>query len=199
MGDRTMAYEDLLKSVEESAEEKELELRKKALLAIDAIRERAKKQAVSVRQAYLDEAEKSITTERNKLLYITKAECKELLIKTRKTVFERAFREAGSRLATLRADKKYPHIFKKLLIEAAGTMGGAAFCIHVDPRDEELCRKTISELQIAGEIQTDLETAGGVVLSQPGETVVISNTVESRLLRAQEHERHVIHTILSGD
>jgi V/A-type H+/Na+-transporting ATPase subunit E len=194
-----MGYEDLLKSVEESAQEKELELRKRAAVAIDAIRQRAKTQAVAVRQAYRDEAEKSIITERNKLLYITKAENKELLIKTRETVFEQAFFEAGTRLSNLRADPKYPLIFEKLLQEAVSAMGNDIFSIHVDPRDEALCRRILASLQVSGEILTDLVTAGGVVLSLPGNTVVISNTVESRLQRARENERHVIHAILSGD
>ena len=86
-----MAYEDLLKSVEESAREKELELRNREAAAVDEIKARAKKQAGGIRQAYLDEANKSITTERNKLLYLTKAENKELLIKVRETAFERSF------------------------------------------------------------------------------------------------------------
>jgi vacuolar-type H+-ATPase subunit E/Vma4 len=194
-----MGYEDLLNSVEESAQEKELELRKRASVAIDAIRERAKTQAASIQKAYRAEAEKSIATERNKLLYITKAENKEHLITTRETVFERAFSEAGSRLSNLRADPRYPIIFEKLLKEGVEAMGDETFTIHVDPQDEVLCRKTLSSLKISGEITTDLATAGGVVLSLPGNTVVISNTVESRLQRARENERHVIHAILSGD
>jgi vacuolar-type H+-ATPase subunit E/Vma4 len=193
-----MAYEDLLKSVEEGAREKEQELLKKAAIAIDAIRERAKTQSANIRQAYLDESKKSTTTERNKLLYITKAESKELLIRTRETVFDRAFAEARARLATLRADPDYPVIFEKLFREAISSMGDDAFVIHIDPRDEPLCRQVITHLKVTGEVRADLETAGGVVISLPGDSVVIANTVESRLLRAQEHERHVIHTILSG-
>ena len=73
-----MAYEDLLKSVEESAREKELELRNRETAAVDEIKARAKKQVEAIRKAHLDEAGKSITTERNKLLYLTKAENKEL-------------------------------------------------------------------------------------------------------------------------
>ena len=85
---------------------------------------RAKKQAGAIRQAHLDEADKSITTERNKLLYLTKAENKELLIKTRETAFERAFSEAEARLKGLRSDPKYPAVFENLLKEAAGSTGG---------------------------------------------------------------------------
>ena len=194
-----MAYEDLLKSVEESAAEQERELRRKAAVEIDEIKTRARKQADAIVQAQTDEARKSLVAERNKQLYLTKAEEKEQLIKTRESAFERAFGSAEARLKDLRADPKYPLIFEKLLREAAGAMGAEASSVHVDPRDEVLCRKTVAALQIKGEIRTDLQTAGGVVLSLPGNAVVISNTVESRLLRAKEHKRHTIHAILSGD
>jgi vacuolar-type H+-ATPase subunit E/Vma4 len=195
----SLAYEDLLKSVEESAAEQERELQRKAATAIDEIKARAKKQAELVRQTQTDEAAKSLVAERNKQLYITKAENKELLIKTRETAFERAFAGAETRLRDLRADPKYPLIFEKLLREAAGAMGAEAYAVHVDPRDEVLCKKTLANLQIHGQVLPDLQTAGGVVLSLPGNAAVISNTVESRLLRAKEHNRHTVHAILSGD
>ena len=116
-----MAYEDLLKSVEESAHEKELELRNREAAAVDEIKARAKKQAGAIRQAHLDGAGRSITTERNKLLYLTKAENKELLIKTRETAFERAFAESEARLDALRSEPDYPAVFENLIKEATGS------------------------------------------------------------------------------
>jgi V/A-type H+/Na+-transporting ATPase subunit E len=194
-----MAYEDLLKSVEESAGEKEQELRKKADVAVEGIRDRAKRQADGIIKAAVDEANRSIITERNKMLYIVKAENKEQLIKTREIAFELAFHDAEARLRDLRAGPKYPAIFEKLFREAASTIGNEAFTVHVDSRDEALCKKALAALHLAGEIRTDLTTAGGVVISLHDNTVVISNTIESRLERAKEHNRHTIHAILSGD
>jgi vacuolar-type H+-ATPase subunit E/Vma4 len=194
-----MAYEDLLKSVEESAQEKELGLRKKAALTISEIKERARLQAEAIRKGHIDEAAKSITTERNKLLYLTKAETKEQLIRVRETSFETAFREAGSRLASLRNDPNYPVIFEKLLREAADAIGNEAFTVHIDPKDEVLCKNTLSALNLKAQLLSDITTAGGVVVSLPGDSVVISNTVESRLLRARELRRIEIHAILSGE
>jgi V/A-type H+-transporting ATPase subunit E len=193
-----MAYEDLLKSVEESAHDKELELRNREKAAVDEIRARAKKRAGEIRQAHLDEAGKSITTEKNKLLYLTKAENKELLIKVRETAFERAFAEAEAGLKGLRSDPKYPAVFLSLLKEAAGAMGGGAFIVHIDPRDEALCKKTLAALGLSSEIRSDITTSGGVVASLPDSSVVISNTVESRLKRAKELKRKEIHAILTG-
>jgi V/A-type H+/Na+-transporting ATPase subunit E len=193
-----MAYEDLLKSVEESAHEKELELRKREAAAVDEIKGRAKKQAGAIRQAHIDEANKSIASDRNKLLYLTKAENKELLIKVRETAFERAFSEAEVRLKALRSDPNYPVVFENLLREAAGAMRDTAFVVHIDPRDEVLCKKTLTRLNLTSEIRSDIMTAGGVVASLPDTSVVISNTVESRIQRAKELKRKEIHAILTG-
>jgi V/A-type H+/Na+-transporting ATPase subunit E len=194
-----MAYEDLLKSVEEGAEAKERELRDRAAAAVEEIQTRAKNQAEAIRQGHRDEAEKSVLAERNKTLYLAKAESKELLIRTRESAFEQAFQQTEEQLEGLRADQKYPAVFEQLLREATGALGGETFVIHIDARDEALCKKTLGDLGISCEIQPDLRTAGGVVASLPDNTVVISNTVESRLLRAREHKRKEIHAILWGE
>ena len=193
-----MAYEDLLKSVEESAEELQRELQKRAASATEEIRERAKRRAEEVREISVNEAKKSISTERNKLLFLTKAENKELLIKAREEVFEKTFLEAEDRLSTLRQDPKYPVIFEKLLREAVGTFVNERIFVHVDKQDEDLCKKTLDALNLRGEIHPDLQTRGGVAVSSSGNAVMITNTVESRLLRVRESRRQDIHAILAG-
>jgi V/A-type H+-transporting ATPase subunit E len=193
-----MAYEDLLKSVEESAQEREQELRKKTAVAIEGIRERATKQAGEIRQAKIAEAVRSVTTERNKMLYLEKAKNKEALIKAREAVFETAFHTAEERLKDLRNDPKYKVVFEHLLREATGTVGEEACVVHVDPRDEGLCKSLLSSLSLNGEVRADLRTAGGIIISQHDGTVLISNTIESRLQRAREHNRHTVHAILTG-
>ena len=61
-----MAYENLLKSVEESAEEKERELRENSQKQADAIRREAKKLAEEVVERTVKEAENAADIERNK-------------------------------------------------------------------------------------------------------------------------------------
>ena len=94
-----MAYENLLKSVEESAQEKERELREKARNAIQLISEDAKNQAGLIQQTFLAEAKKTATIEKNKLIYLTKGVNKEKLIKTKEAIFLTAFGAAEQRLS----------------------------------------------------------------------------------------------------
>jgi V/A-type H+/Na+-transporting ATPase subunit E len=194
-----MAYENLLKSVEESAQERERELREKAKMQAGEIRADARKQAEEIQENAVKEAEKSVAIERNKKLYLTKGEIKEQGLRMREKVFDAAFHEAGQRLSTLRQDKNYPAIFEKLVREAAGAMGDRPFLVHVDRRDEELCKKTLAAMNLRCEVLTDLQCTGGLVASSPDGLISISNTIESRLQRIQEHKKLEIHAILSGD
>jgi V/A-type H+/Na+-transporting ATPase subunit E len=194
-----MAYENLLKSVEESAQEKERELREKARSAVELISEDAKNQVAVIQQSLMTESKKAATIEKNKLIYLTKGENKEKLIKTKEANFSKAFIDAELRLSHVRKDPKYPDILKNLIREAVGALGGETFRIHIDKRDEKLVKKLQSELQLSGEVIADLHCSGGVIVSSPDESVKISNTLESRLERVKEQKKLEIYAVLYGD
>jgi len=194
-----MAYENLLKSVEESAQEKEHELREKARSAVQAISEDAKNQATMIQQSILAESKKAATIEKNKLIYLTKGENKEKLIKTMEAIFSKAFSEADKQLSNVRKDQNYPEILKNLTREAVEALGGETFRIHIDKRDETQIKKIVSELNLSGEVIADLQISGGLVLSTRNEDVKISNTFESRLERVKERKKLEIYAILYGD
>jgi V/A-type H+/Na+-transporting ATPase subunit E len=194
-----MAYENLLKSVEESAQEKERELREKTRSAVELISEDAKNQATLIQQTLLAEAKKAATIEKNKLIYLTKGENKEKLIKTKEAIFSTAIEAAGQRLSHLRKDPKYPEILKNLTLEAVRAVGGDTFRIHIDKRDANLIKKILSELNLSGEIVEDLLCSGGLVVSARNESIKISNTLESRLDRVKEQKKLQIYSILHGD
>jgi V/A-type H+-transporting ATPase subunit E len=194
-----MAYENLLKSVEESAQEKERELREKARSAVQLISEDTKNQSIVIQQSLLAEAKKAATIEKNKLFYLTKGENKENLIKTKEAIFSTAFGDAEQRLSHVRKDPKYPDILKNLTREAVGALGGETFRIHIDKRDEKLIKKILSELHLSGEVIADLQCSGGLVVTTQNESVKISNTLESRLERVKEQKKLEIYAVLYGD
>jgi V/A-type H+-transporting ATPase subunit E len=194
-----MAYENLLKSVEESAQEKERELREKAQSAVQLIFEDTKNQSTAIQQSLLAEAKKAATIEKNKLFYLTKGENKENLIKTKEAIFSTAFGDAEQRLSHVRKNPTYPDILKNLTREAVGALGGETFRIHIDKRDEKLIKKILSELHLSGEVIADLQCSGGLVVSTQNESVKISNTLESRLERVKEQKKLEIYAVLYGD
>jgi V/A-type H+/Na+-transporting ATPase subunit E len=194
-----VAYENLLKSVDESAQERERELLEKATVTVESLRKKAHEQAEQIRQSQISEAEKSAGIEKNKLMYIAGAENKARLIRIKEQLFSSAFNEAKLQLSRLRDQPEYPDIFKKLTLDAAGALGGGTFHVHVDKHDEGLCRETLASLNLHAEVFTDLDSAGGLVVNLPDRSVIISNTVESRLERAQDLKKLEIYSILSGD
>lgn len=194
-----MAYENLLKSVEESAQEKERELREKARSAVELISEDAKNQVAVIQQSLMAESKKAATIEKNKLIYLTKGENKEKLIKTKEANFSKAFNDAELRLSHVRKDPKYPDILKNLTREAVGALAGVTFIIHIDKRDEKLVKKILTELNLSGEVIADLHCSGGVIVSSPDESIKISNTFESRLERVKEQKKLEIYAVLYGD
>jgi V/A-type H+-transporting ATPase subunit E len=194
-----MAYENLLKSVEESAQEREQELREKAQSAVQAISEDTQKQATDLQQSLLAETKKAVAIEKNKRIYLTKGENKETLIKTKEKIVSKAFRDAEQRLSNLRNDPKYPAIFNKLAREAIEAVGGEKFRIHIDKRDEQLVKRILSEMNLTGEIIADLQCSGGLVVSTRNESVKISNTLESRLERVKERKKLEVYAVMYGD
>jgi len=194
-----VSYENLLKSVEESARKRERELIEKARAAVGSIDKTAREQADDIRRSLIAEAEKAAAIEKNKLMYGVDAENKSHMISVREELFSSAFAEAKLRLSSLRNRPEYPAIFTSLTVDAVGALGGGTFQVQVDRRDEELCRKTLAALDLHVEIIPDLDSAGGLVVSLTDRTVIISNTVESRLERARERKKQEIYAILSGE
>jgi V/A-type H+-transporting ATPase subunit E len=194
-----LAYENLLNSVDESAQERERELLEKARVTIEALKKNARQQAEQIRQSQIADAEKNADIEKNKLMYLAGAENKAGLIRIREHLFSSAFHEAALQLSHLRHRPEYPDIFTRLTVDAVEALGAGPFHVHVDKRDEELCKKTLSALNIHAEIIPDLDSAGGIIVCLPDRSVIISNTVESRLERAQERKKREIYSILSGD
>jgi len=194
-----MAYENLLKSVEESAQEREQELREKAKSAVQAISEDIRNQAAEIQQSLLEEAKKAASVEKNKRIYLTKGENKETLIKTKERIVSQAFHDAEQRLSGLRNDPKYPAVFNNLAREAIESLGGEEFRIHIDKRDEQLMKKSRSDMNLTGEIIADLQCFGGLVVSTRNESVKISNTLESRLERAKERKKLEVYAVMFGD
>ncbi len=194
-----VSYENLLKSVEESARERERELIEKARAAVGSIDKTAREQADDIRRSLIAEAEKAAAIEKNKLMYGVDAENKSHMISVREELFSSAFAEAKLRLSSLRNRPEYTAIFTALTVDAVGALGGGTFQVQVDRRDEELCRKTLAALDLHAEIIQDLDSAGGLVVSLTDRTVIISNTVESRLERARERKKQEIYAILSGE
>ena len=194
-----MTYENLIASMDVSAEKSITERIQKAHQEGEEIKRSAEAKAETITASHLENAQKSAEIERNKLIYNAKAENKMRIIKEKDAVIQRAFFDAKKSLDSFRDHPSYKEDFKKMLQEAVRELEGEKVSLHIDTRDETLCRQVLDELGRNSEIVGDLTSAGGLAVSTKDGKVVISNTIESRLNNAKELLKREIFSTLFGD
>ncbi len=194
-----MTYENLITSMEGSAEEKIKEMMKKAYKEAEETIKHAEVRAEAIKKSYLENVAKSAETETNKLNYNVKVETKMNVIRIKDEMLQKAFLEAKGKLASFREQSTYKDAFKKMIQEAIDELDGKEVRLHVDKRDESLCKQILAEMNKNSEIEADLTCAGGLNASTKDEKVIVSNTIESRLDKATELLKFEIFSTLYGD
>jgi V/A-type H+-transporting ATPase subunit E len=121
------------------------------------------------------------------------------VIKAKDEMIQSAFVEAKKSLDDLRDRESYKGRFKSMIQEAMHELGGEKARLHIDGRDENLCKQILDELNENCEIVVDLTSAGGLNVSTRDEKVVVFNTIESRLDRAKEFLARQVFATLYGD
>jgi vacuolar-type H+-ATPase subunit E/Vma4 len=193
-----MAYEDLISAIEANAEERIREIRQSADIEAEELLERSQERSRQIIRVQRENAAKRAEIEQNRILSGIRAETKLQVIKAKAEVAERAFSLAEQELMKVRERSGYEAMFRELLKETLLDLSGDAVKVHINGRDEELCRKVLKDLGVNCEVIPDLHCAGGLSASTGDETFLISNTIESRLERARELLRPEVFTILYG-
>ena len=87
------------------------------------------------------------------------------------------------RLGALRETDGYPAVLRALIEESLAAISSASL-LRVDPRDAQLARDIVRELDVRLELKPELDTLGGVeVIASDRRTV--RNTLEERLRNAE--------------
>ena len=180
-----MPYEQLIESVEVSAEERVKELKEKAYRQSMEIRKEAQGKDETIRRKHLDAAKRAVVVERNKSIAKVKEETRMQLIHAKDDVYQKACSEAKKILSSAREHANYEKIFSKMLKEAVLELEGEEIQLHIDKRDESLCKKLLPELNLNCEIIPDLTCAGGLNAGTKDQKFIIFNTIESRFEKAK--------------
>jgi len=180
-----MPYEQLIESVEVSAEERIMELKEKAHRQSMEIRKEAEEKDETIKRKHLDVAKRAVVVERNKSNAKVKEETRMQLIRAKDEVYQKACSEAKRILSLARGNANYEKIFRKMLKETVTELKGEEIQLHIDKRDENLCKKLLPELNLNCEIITDLTSAGGLNASTKDQKFIVFNTIESRFEKAK--------------
>ena len=194
-----MTNENLITSMEGSVEERIREMMKKAYKEAEEIKKHAEVKAAAIEKSYLENAAKSVETERNKLIYNVKAESKMNVTRIKDEMLQKAFLESKEKLGSFREQSTYKDAFKKMIQEAIDELDGKEVRLQIDKRDENLCKQILAEMNKNSEITTDLTCAGGLNASTKDDKVIVFNTIESRLHKATELLKFEIFSTLYGD
>jgi vacuolar-type H+-ATPase subunit E/Vma4 len=193
-----MSIEQLIESVEVSGQEKIRELTEQADSdAAVTIKEAQAKDDI-IKKRHLEAVKKAVEMERNKSLAKIKEERRMQLTGVKDEVFRKAFLEAWKILSSARGHADYESNFKKMLQEAVLELEGEEIQLHIDKKDEALCKKLLSELNLNCEIVTDISCAGGLNAGTKDGRFIVSNTIESRFETAKVLLKPEIITILYG-
>lgn len=193
-----MSIEDILQALDEQCREECQSIFGGAQAEVDDILAKVKVEVEGIRDAKLEKIQMEAANEKAGMFYSARLKAKNLVITAKESVLEEAFRQAQESTAGLRDRADYPEVLGGLIDEALSRIGGEGV-VHVDPRDEELARRVLSQKGLELPVIADLQCSGGVMVSDREDRVHIVNTFDERLKRALERMKLEIADILFGD
>lgn len=193
-----MPYEQLIESVEQCAEDKIRGVKEKATRDAEEILSEAAKKDEIIKKRDLETVKKMVDSERRKSLGKINEKTRMQLIQAKETVFVKAFTEAQKNLSSARGQADYENFFRKLLNETVLELEGEEIQLHIDKRDEALCKKLLPELKVNCEIVTDITCAGGLNAGTKDGRFIVFNTIESRFERAKVLLKREVYATLYG-
>jgi vacuolar-type H+-ATPase subunit E/Vma4 len=193
-----MAFENLIEAVEVDAEETIRGIRQRAEREVAEAKKAAVEKSQVIRSAAIEDAKRRAAVERGNLMATARKEIRMSFAVEKDRVFQKAFQEAGSRLASARADGRYAKSFVGMLAEAMRDFEGEVVSVHIDKQDEVLMGKALQTLGKNCDVIADLESIGGMNVATKDGRFIVYNTLESRLEKARKVLKSEIYSILFG-
>ncbi|HUU75540.1 MAG TPA: V-type ATP synthase subunit E [Methanoregulaceae archaeon] len=194
-----MPFNELLQSMELSADEKIKEILENARFSAEEILNVVTNDSKKIRDDLKAQSVEQVNVERNRSLYLLKEEIKGDLAKEKERIFQEVFSRAEQLLGSCRKDPRYRESFLKMLNESLSDASGRII-IHIDPVDLEIYTHCMNQIgSLKAEISPDLNCAGGLNVALPDERINVYNTVESRLKKSRIVLRKEVFSFLFGD
>jgi V/A-type H+-transporting ATPase subunit E len=154
----------------------------------------AEAEARDIRLAACREVTSPAAAERARLLNRAHRETLRLIGEAQTRLLNRIMTAAQEQLRSAREEPTYPQVLKTLVLEALERFKESAgadelMYLAADPRDEELLADLLVSSGIAVPVRLSLSCWGGVIILSDDGRVKISNTLESRLERAESYLR----------
>ena len=183
-----MAWEEMLLALEGEAAARYERIRRRAEEEAQGLRTAAEERCRPLQAEALARTQPALVAERARRLMRARFTVRKGAILAKEALIDEVFGMVKARLHAVRQQPSYPAVFRALAREAlAGVTGRAK--IGVDPQDVALATEVLNELGVTADVETGLSTAGGLRVEVQGGRVVIDNTLEARLAKAERFLR----------
>lgn len=173
----------LLAAIKAEADQELAQLDTQAHLQAEALVDGARADAERLEREPVDLQEPDLAREAARRLAAARLDAQNRVRQVREEAFQDALAALRARLTTIREEPGYAQMLASLVAEAVEALPSGKRLL-VDPRDEDLARRTAAELDLELLVEPTLQTWGGVVLDG-GEGRVVRNTLEERLANAE--------------
>lgn len=175
-----MALEDIFRALEEQAQKEREDILSAAQLQAEAIAADAADQAARMCSDCVATADDALQRRLTRESNAARLEGRKRVAAAKQRAIDEVFENAGSLLRDVRSSSQYPEIFSALATEALEGVEGTP-TIVVDPADEELARRTMSELGVSAELGIEEVSSGGLSVVSGEGRIVRRNTLDDRL------------------
>jgi vacuolar-type H+-ATPase subunit E/Vma4 len=189
-----MAIEDILKTLDEQAQDDCDAVLGEANEHAKLILDDAQRSASEVHEGYARQIERVARAEAARVVNAARLEAKMIVSSAKGDGVSSVFDAVRDDLPGLRA-ASYDALFAELAAEAFEGLDGA-IVVRVAPEDADRAARAVASAGLAAEIDATLPTAGGLVAEAYGGRIIRRNTLEDRLDRVGQFKQADVARVL---
>lgn len=201
-----LGIDELCHAILSQAREQAQEHLRQAQERVSAIHEQAEKEALTAKDAILEETRRGLALEKQRALAAAELEVRQQALKRREEQIAQVFEAAGRRLEELRRSTAYSEVLRLLIREAAETLGNRELLVSVVPEDAAALSQGLLD-QIARELGAEalrlgapaVGGGGGAIVSDSSGRMRVDNTFAQRLERSKDLLRSAVHDMLTQE
>ena len=180
------------------------EIEKRAYIQSNQILADARMEAERVKTESRATAFSPAIKERARIIQQARQEALQIFGNAREVMVDSALDQIHGRLASIRTHTAYPQVLQRLLKEALAKLDESIeevgkSQLEADPRDREILKDFLAEMELDLVIKYDLNCWGGLIAKSHDGRVVVINTLEARLERATPYLRSYLAALFEGD
>lgn len=199
-----MSLTAILDAIHEAGNAQVQEIERNRDLRIQEIIDHADVDVENIKQGAEASAVAPAFGERAKLIHHARLKALHIVGDMRESMVDTALDRAKGRLSGIRTDTAYPEVLRRLTKEAITELQQSLkeswkFRLEADPRDRELLECILSDEEFNTKVSYTLDVWGGLIAKSHDNRVVVINTLEARLERANPFLRRYLAAFFETD